>query len=481
MTANHPAHGPFRRSIAVKLFLRRTGAFLLVAATVQVIFFGLLVAGQSVPDDAVAHNLSVAIKSGNYGPDGLNDRMGGTSDTFTECIVAATGLGHPGENVVIRAAYMPRLGSCAGGKEPILELAAGKALPDGIVSGYSKYWAGYTAVTRPVIALFGLTGMRIVAGAMLLFSAILAVVVLGRRTGMWAAAGLLLPLGLASNIMSTPSTSFSQAFSISVMFFGVALTAWGAAKSTKRTIFSVGLAGALFCFVDLLTAPAIPWAFCTVVAAGLTYAKHRTLRPTLLAGIIAASVWILAFAGTWFSRWIFAALFLGVRTTYKSIVSNIEFRTGGEHAAVKHTLFAPTEANWTYWITHVSTSGFITVAVGIVIVLALAMTWGKHGLRTVAAWPVLILSAVVVIVWFEVLNNHSQIHAFFTYRGLPAMLGVLLFSALTLWQLPRVGKKNSIPKGEVLGLRASPSPTVQGMQQEQAESRNFIHREEPTA
>lgn len=481
MTASHAAHGPSRRRIAVKLFLRRTGAFLLVAAAVQVAFFGLLVAGQSVPDEAVAHNLSVAIKAGNYGPDGLNDRMGGTSDTFTECIVAATGLGHPGENVVIRAAYMPRLGSCTGGKAPILELAAGNVLPDGIVSGYSKYWAGYTAVTRPVIALFGLTGMRIVAGAMLLFSAILAVVVLGRRTGMWAAAGLLLPLGLATNLMSTPSTSFSQAFSISVMFFGVALTAWGAAKSTKWAIFSVGLAGALFCFVDLLTTPAIPWAFCTVVAAGLSYAKHRTLRPTLLAGITAAAVWIIAFAGTWFSRWIFAALFLGVRTTYKSIVSNIEFRTGGDHAAVSHVLFAPTGANWTYWTTHVPTAGFITIAVGIVIVVALVMTWVRHGLRTVAAWPVLILSAVVVIVWFEVLNNHSQIHAFFVYRGFPAMLGVLLFSALLLWQLPRTDKKSSIPKGEGVAQRTSPTPAVAGMSQEPPESRTITHREEPTA
>jgi len=424
---------------AVKTILRRTGWFLAVAALVQIVFFGLLVAAQSVPDKVIADNLAVAIKNGSYGPDGLSDRMGGSSDTFTECIVAATGLGHEGENVFVRAAYMPRLGSCTGGAKPILEFAQGNALPNGVVSGYFKYWAGYVVVTRPVIALFGLTGMRIVAGAMLLFSAILAVVVLGRRTSMWAAAGLLLPLGLASNLMSTPSTSFSQAFSISFMFLGVALTAWGAAKSMKWTIFAVGLSAALFCYVDLLTTPAIPWAFCTVVAAGVTFAKTRALRPTLAVGVIAAAVWIIGFAGTWISRWVFAAMFLGVRTTYKYVVGNIEFRTGGDHANVRHVLFAPTEANWVYWTTHVPTAIFVLVAAGIVIALALVMTWRIHGVRTVAAWPLLALSAVVVIVWYEVLNNHSQIHAFFVYRGYPAMVGVLLFAALMLWGLPRAG------------------------------------------
>lgn len=418
--------------------LRSFGGFLIIAAVVQFVFFGLLTAAQGVPDSAIQTNLASAIKSGSYGPDGLTDRMGGTSDTFTECIVAATGLGQKQpENLFVKAAYMPRLGSCSGGAKPILTLASGEALPDGIVSSYSKYWAGYTVITRPVIAMFGLPGMRIVSGAMLLFSAILAVVVLGRRTGMWTAAGLLLPLGLASNLMSTPSGSFSQAISISVMFFGVAITAWSATKSTKWMIFGVGISAALFCYVDLLTTPAIPWAMSIVVVAGLSYRRTRSVRSTFLSGIGAAAVWIIAFAGTWFSRWVFAALFLGVRTTYKTIVSNIEFRTGGDHANVSHDLFAPTVANWSYWTSHISTATFVLVLTCIVVLLALAMTWKRHGLATVAAWPVLVLSASVVIIWYEVLNNHSQIHAFFVYRGLPTILGVILFAALLLWQMPK--------------------------------------------
>ena len=451
-----------------KRALRWSGLFLAGFAVLQIVFFGLLVAGQAVPDKAVLTQLTAAINAGDYGPSGLSDRMGGTADTFTECVVVGTGLGQEGANLIERAAFMPRISNCQEGEQQIVDLNAGKPLAPGAVSGYYKYWAGYTAVTRPVIAVFGLPGMHIVAGGMLLFSAILAVVVLGRRTSMWAAAGLLLPLGLASNIMSTPSTSFSQAFSISFMFFGIALTAWGAAKSTKWAIITVGLSAALFCYVDLLTTPAIPWAFCTVVAAGVTYAKSRSLRPTFFAGLTAVAVWPIAFGLTWAARWVFAAIFLGVRTTYKIVSNNIENRTGGDYSSVRHVLFAPTEANWAYWTSHISTAIFVLVATGVVIVLALVMTWRRHGARTVAAWPLLAVSAVVVIVWFEALNNHSQIHAFFVYRGYPAMLGVVLFAALMLWGLPkaRVARRaqaaEAVPAGAADGSVIADMPPEAG-------------------
>ncbi|MGA7205095.1 MAG: hypothetical protein WBX27_10745 [Specibacter sp.] len=447
----------------MKSVLRKTLWFVAAAAIVQIVFFGLLVAGQAVPDKAIADNLAVDIHNGNYGPDGLPDRMGSNSDTFTECIVAATGLGHDGENLFVRAAYMPRLGSCKGGAAPILKLAAGEQLPSNQVASYSKYWAGYTVLTRPSIALFGLTGMRIISGALLLFSALTAVVVLGKRTNMWAAAGLFIPMALASNLMSTPSSSFSQAISISVIFFGVAITAWGAGKSMKWTIFGVGLSAALFCYVDLLTTPAIPWAFSTVTAAGVVYAKTRRSRPTLIVGVVAAVVWIVAFAGTWVSRWVFAAMFLGIRTTYKTMVSNIEFRTAGDNALVQHVVFAPTAANWNYWLGHISTAVFTLVLCAVVIVVALLLTWRRHGARTVAVWPMLGLSAVVVVAWWEALSNHSQIHMFFTNRGFPAMLGVLLFAALMLWGLPKAGTARR-------SLEASPPWSSEGAGKHSAEA-----------
>ncbi|MHA7305449.1 hypothetical protein ACX80E_09425 [Arthrobacter sp. TMN-49] len=411
--------------------------FVAAAAALQLVFFGLLIAAQAVPDKAIVDNLAVAVKNGNYGPSHLPDRMGGASDSFTECVVAGTGLGSVGKNAFDRAVVMPRISNCAVGEKQIQALASGKELDPATVGEYYRYWAGYTVISRPVIATMGLPGMRMVAGGMLALGALLAVWALGRQSSRWAAAAMVAPLFLASNLLSTPSTSFSQAMSVSIIFLGIAITAWSAGKSLKHAVFGVGLSAALFCYADLLTTPAIPWAFSTAIVAWVTFRKTRRLKATLGAGLLTAAIWLIAFAGTWASRWALAALFVGIRTTYKNIKTTMDFRTVGEYKNVDKSLGAPTAVNWNYWIGHVPTSVIVLVVCAAIIVVALAFTWRRNGLRTVAAWPVLAASALVIVLWYEALNNHSQIHAFFTYRGFPAMLGILTFAALALASMPR--------------------------------------------
>ena len=42
----------------------------------------------------------------------------------------------------------------------------------------------------------------------------------------------------------------------------------------------------------------------------------------------------------------------------------------------------------------------------------------------------------MVPAWYEVLSNHSQVHAFFTYRSVPAAVGVVV-AASVLAAVPR--------------------------------------------
>ncbi len=406
--------------------------FILGAAALQMVFFSLLIAGQAVPDKPIIDKLAVSVANGTYGFSGAADRMGGSADTFTECVVAGTGLGSVDKNAFERAIAMPRIGSCHTGKDQILLLASGGQVDPVQVGQYYRYWAGYTVITRPVLAFFGLDGLRIVAGGMLAASLVVAFSVVARRAGKWAAAGLLLPLFFSTNLMSTPSNSFSHAMSVSTVLFGVAISAWAAGKSTRTMVFGVGFSAALFCYMDLLTTPAMSWAMCTAVVAGITYIRTRNAKAVLQGGILAAAVWIIAFAGTWASRWAIAALFLGVRTTYKNVRATVDFRTTGEWDNVSKDLFAPTAANWNYWLGHLPTAKVVLCLTVLAIVLALLVAWRRNGLRAVAFWPLLSLAALVVVIWYEVLSNHSQIHAFFTYRSIPAALGVLAFAALLL-------------------------------------------------
>lgn len=400
----------------------------------QLVFFALLTAGAAVPDRAIAHQLAQDVSAGTYGPTGLKDRMGGSSDSFTECVAVGTGLGGTITNPWTKAGLMPRLSNCSVGKDQITRLDQGKSA--GPIGYYFRYWAGYTTLTRPVLALWGMTGVRLVTGALLLGSMLIAAGALSRTVGRGAALGLLGPLVLSSNLMSTPSTSFSQALSISTYLAGVALVARAGARSLPAGLVAVAGAGALFCYIDLLTTPAIGWALSSATLTGVIYVRTRSLGSTLWAVLGSGIVWPLSFALTWVSRWVLAVPFAGWSKVSEDVKKTVLFRTDGEYEGVKDSFGAATSANWHYWLDHMATSRLVLVAVLCVALLG-AVASLRHGVRGLAPVLMVALPAAVVPFWYEALRNHSQLHAFFVYRCIPAALGVLMFAGMIGFRVAR--------------------------------------------
>lgn len=294
-------------------------------------------------------------------------------------------------------------------------------------SSYAKYWAGYVVLTRPVIALLGLDGMRMLAGLLLLASGVAAFISVRRLLGTAVAAALILPVVAGTNLLSTPTTGFSQALSFSVTFATVAAVAWATRRSLARGLLATAVAAALFCYVDLLTAPAVPWALATFVAGAVTWVAGTSatdrLRRTVTAVLATGVVWPTSFALTWLSRWMIAAVFLGPDYMYRLVRSNIEYRTSGEYGSVELTLGRAVGRNVGSWLS-------VPTAPVVLVVCLVAVAVALWRLRRTArsTWlvvPVVAVAAAVPFVWYEVLGNHSQIHAFFTNRGVPTALGIL--------------------------------------------------------
>ncbi|MFF0989773.1 hypothetical protein [Kocuria nitroreducens] len=401
----------------------------------QFALFGLLTAAQAVPDRPIVENLLAAVEDGTYGPHGTIDRMGGPADTFTECVVAGTGLGaSPEESAFSRAVRMPRLATCGGGPEQLRALSEGAVLTD---NDYYKYWAGYTVLTRPVLALTGLEGLRIVSGTLMVLALGGAFLAVRARTSTAVALALTLPYLAGTNLLSTPSTSFSQSISIAFIFLSVVLAALGAGRSPRTAHAGVALGAALFCFVDLLTTPAVPWAMSAFVVGAAVWCRTGALRETVVAVLLSGLVWPVAFAVTWLARWVIAGAFLGVPATLEVVRRNVGIRTGGDHSGVSEAFGAGVRRNLVYWWEVVPTSGLVLtgclLAAGVGLVLALRR--GGPARWMVAA--VLALPALAVPFWYTVLSNHSQIHAFFVNRGVAAALAVVAAACLAAAVRPR--------------------------------------------
>lgn len=411
----------------------------------QCVFFGLLVVSVTVPDRPIVQHLSQDVKNRVYGPTGIKDRMGGSADSFTECVAAGTGIGMPSSTAVQKAALMPRLSNCQVGATQINQLAQGQELTN--EGYYFRYWAGYTVLTRPTLALFGLTGLRILVGGLFLASTFVAANALRRALGGPAAMGLLTPLFLASNLMSTPGSSFTQALSMSAVFLSLWIVVKGSARSLRWGLAAVALGAALYCYVDLLTTPAIPWAFCTAALTALTYVKRRRLSETLVALVGAGVLWPVAYGATWASRWLIAVPFAGAARVRDEVVHQVLFRTQGEWKNVSSGFGAATLRNLKYWNSHITTAKAVVIIAAVLIVLGLLLAL-RGRIANLLATLLVGLPALIVPVWYEALSNHSQIHAFFVYKAVPAALGVLLFAVAVGARTARRGRFDPPPPPE---------------------------------
>lgn len=415
-------------------WLRLTGRAIGVLVALQFVLMGLLVVGQTVPDKPIVDNLLAAIKEGAYGPSRIPDRMGTESDTFTECVVVGTGLGaDPEESARSRAARMPRIGNCDGGAEDVKAVAAGKVFD----YDYYKYWAGYTVFTRPVLAVAGMDGLRILSGTLMIVCLVGAFLAVRARTTTSVATALLLPFVAGTNMLSTPSTSLSQSISIAFIFLSVVLTAQGAKRSPYLGVVGAMVGAGLFCFVDLLTTPAIPWALSGFTLAAAVWYRERKLSRAALWGVLATVAWGFAFAFTWVSRWAFGAALLGWDRTVAMVKQNVGFRTSGNWAGVSDEFGAGAVRNVSYWWGHIPTSHLVLWACLLVILGSLLVALRRGGISRWGTALVLSAPAAVVPFWYTMVSNHSQIHMFFVNRGVPTALAVITAAFLLVAVTPR--------------------------------------------
>ncbi|MBA2387096.1 MAG: hypothetical protein H0V69_08400 [Acidimicrobiia bacterium] len=147
------------------------------------------------------------------------------------------------------------------------------------VTDYFRYWAGYTVLTRPMLALWGLEGLRMVSGALLAVSGAAALITVARASSRAYVAGLALPLLVASNVMSTPSSSFGFALSYAAALLAVLLTALGARHGIERAVLGAIVGAAIFNYATQLTTPAIPWMIvCIRNHVGVAVGSRRAVR-----------------------------------------------------------------------------------------------------------------------------------------------------------------------------------------------------------
>lgn len=407
--------------------LRFAGKAVVGLVLLQVVFLGLLTAAQAVPNGPITDHLAQAVESGDYGAPYAPDGVGGTADRFTECVVLGYGVSSADDDrsVWFRATGGPRLESCEDGVAQIRELAAGGSVVP--PATYFRYWSGYSVLTRPVLALTDVPGLRLVVSGLFALAGLAAFWTLARRAGRVAAFALFVPLVAGTNALAMPSHAFTHGIALAAVAVGVALVAVTARNGWRGAALGAAGGAALFCYVDLLTVPPMAWALSAAVAGAVAQATRGSLAATFRTVLAAGIAWPVAFAFTWVSRWVVAALVQGP-SVFSRVNEVSRFRLDG--GDVSQRFGAGVTANWSWWLDHTATAKPLLVLAGVVVLVGLVLTVLRHGARGVLVTLLLAAPALVVPAWYCVLSNHSQIHAFFTYRSLAAAVGIVAMAAV---------------------------------------------------
>lgn len=431
--------------------LRVAVALGLLFLLLQALFVGVLTAAAALPDGPIVRHLAADVRQGTFGSDGSPDGVGGRGTAFTDCVAVGSGLGGPPRPAFEEAVRAPRLDSCRKGAEQVLDLAAGRSVQS---DEYFRYWAGYTPLTRAVLSVARMDGLRMVTTAIFGASLVGLTLVLARTVGAGYAAALLGPLLVASNVL-TVSQSFTHALSLAVIFAGTAAVAWAARRSEVALAVAAVVAAAVFNFVDLLTTPAIPWAFAAAVAGAVVYQRTGALRATMRAVVLVGAVWPVVFAATWVTRWLLAAAVIGWGPVMENVTAKVDERIA-DHSRVSASLGAGVALNVRTWLdTVVTAAPTLVVALAVVVVAAVVVARRAQRFGPAAlACAVLASPALAVVVWLTVLSNHSQIHDHFVYRTVPAALGVILGAAVLVASRPPETGHDRVPMSRDAPLAA---------------------------
>jgi hypothetical protein len=459
--AGSRVYGALNGSRGVWQWIAAVGVVYLV---MQTLFFATTVAAAAIPNAAVVQHLQAGAEqrlwgTADYALDGVGHptssfTFAGVTDAFTECIALTTGVpaDADGQTDPMESALRGRhLGTCSLAVPAIAALSAGGEPAE--TFEYNRYWNGSAVLIRPLVAVGDVGMARLGVGLVFLGGLVTAVIALVRRVGGWAAAALMVPVLASTNLVTQPVNGMSHALSFGVMCFGVALAVRLGREPLPLLIVGAAVAGGVFNFIDFLLNPPLAWSLFAFAAVASRW-RHR---PGITVGgawltVGAATVgWLAGYALTWITRWLLAVIAFG-DSAWNEIFGVIGNRLQGQYQdLVVPGLGQPTLRNAAFWLSTIPTARWIAVACLVVSLACIAWLVVRRRWRVLGVLVAVASPALIVVLWLELLSNHSQIHMFFVYRSIPAAVGIVTAACVVACTRMRVAAQPAVPvKGEVI-------------------------------
>jgi hypothetical protein len=276
---------------------------------------------------------------------------------------------------------------------------------------YPRYWHGYRVLLDPLTAWLPIYPVRYLMLAAMITALTWFAFELRSLVGADAAFALIVPAVVLTDLWIIWNYA-AQTLVMIIIFAGSAVAARRARRPDSDLILIAAVFGSLLNYVDFLEN--VPWQ--PMLIAFVALAAGRRVPETL--AIVVA--WFAGYSLTWASKW---AIAVAAGVSWSDIFDVITYRLNGDAPGhVRHHFLAPTQKVLSY-LYHETRSALVFL----LLLPALLLPVRRPNLKRFA-----LLSAPLLIpfVWFEILSNYTQIHAFLEYRTVSSCFGILIAAAI---------------------------------------------------
>lgn len=294
------------------------------------------------------------------------------------------------------------------------------------MNGSHRYWNGYQIILRPLLIPFHYFEIRYI-NIFIMFGLLIKVMSLISKGINPAASWIFFLAIMCVKFIAVPvSLSFTNMFIL--MFISIIMSekflydknpcAFNQQKQNlliKHIYIFSFILGSITVFFDLLTTPLIPIGMSMLLLYIHYFNKYGYQIPTRNI-FLAFIYWSIAYVGTWFTKWILAAVVCSPQIFIEAI-NKVIFRISGNVDKIEVQRFFVIEKNIKMLFEPMTLNVWTVLMTSVFIILCvLLFRFKKRNINKTFITKILIF-AILPYSWYVMAANHSQIHYWFTYRS----------------------------------------------------------------
>ena len=303
---------------------------------------------------------------------------------------------------------------------------------------YTRYWHGTAGFIRILHLFTDVNGVKVIGFMAVLILAAVMILLLMRDKQYLLVATFVLSLCLVKvwniRFCMEYQPAFIIAFTLCILYFLFEK------KGDRYLLFLSIAGGTLIAFFDFLTTETMTILLPLILVVTIRAKREVKLSFTENMYFVSSQgiAWVSAYAMCFLTKWSIASLLTG-ENKFMTAVRSVENRLNGvvsdgsEMSGLKQILAAPA-ANISILFGAQERIDVMLLIMGIFLIVSVSVmgifisSTDKKNKDTVY---ILLILGSVIIVRYLVLNNHSYMHSFFTYRGLISLF-MALFSICIL-------------------------------------------------